>query len=73
MMKQTFTVTGMHCASCGILIDDSLEDLPEVTRSKTDFRKGLTVVEYDELATTPQDIIAAIAREGYQADESPGG
>ncbi len=63
----TFTVTGMHCASCGMLIDDTLEDLPGVTRSTTSLRAGRTTVDTDPDQTTPQAIIAAIAEAGYAA------
>lgn len=38
MTELTFTITGMHCASCGLLIDDAIEDLPGVTTSTTNHR-----------------------------------
>nr|WP_260860025.1 cation transporter [Streptomyces cupreus] len=40
-------VEGMHCASCGLLIDDELEDLPAVRSSSTDVRAGRTVVHLE--------------------------
>jgi copper chaperone len=66
-MRHTFAVTGMHCASCGLLIDDEVEDLPGVTRSQTSVRSGRTVVDVDPDLATPQDIVAAIALAGYPA------
>ena len=60
-----FRVTGMHCASCGLLVDDTLEDLDGVERSETDTKRGRTVV-VDPAMTTSQ-IVAAIAEVGYDA------
>jgi Cu+-exporting ATPase len=63
----TFTVTGMHCTSCGILIDDTLEDdVPGITRSETNVRKGQTIVTAAE-GVSAEAIAAAIASAGYQA------
>ena len=62
-----FTVTGMHCASCGLLIDDTLEDLDGVERSETDTKRGRTIVVVDPATTTSQ-IVAAIAEAGYHAE-----
>lgn len=63
----TFAVTGMHCASCGLLIDDTVEELRGVERSETDSRRGRTVVRADLTATTSAEIVAAIAEAGYTA------
>lgn len=63
----TFDVTGMHCASCGLLVDDVLEDLVGVHRSQTDSRRGRTVV-VTEPSTATSEIVAAIAEAGYHAE-----
>lgn len=67
LLTLAFAVTGMHCASCGLLIDDALEDLPGVERSETDSRRGRTIVRADLSATTSSEIVAAIAEAGYTA------
>ena len=67
-----FAVTGMHCASCGLLIDDTVEELPGVERSETDSRRGRTVVRADLAATTSAEIVAAIAEAGYTAAPEEG-
>lgn len=64
MTTYTFTVTGMHCAGCAILIDETLEELPGVTRSQT--RAGRTVVVADAPVTAEQ-LAAAINGAGYAA------
>lgn len=62
-----FTVTGMHCASCGMLIDDTLEELDGVERSQTDSRRGRTVVRADLGVVSIADMVAAIGDAGYTA------
>jgi Cu+-exporting ATPase len=66
-MTFTFAVTGMHCASCGLLIDETLEDeVPGVLRCETSVRKGQTIV-HAEAGADPAVLAAAIAAAGYQA------
>lgn len=62
-----FKVSGMHCASCGLLIDEALEDLPGVARSTTDPRAGRAVVQVDLNTTSVDEILAAISATGYEA------
>lgn len=63
----TFAVEGMHCASCALLIDDVLEDLPGVRSTSTSMKRARTVVEVDPASCAPDDVVAAIAEVGYQA------
>ena len=63
----TFTVTGMHCASCGMLVDETLEDLAGVVRADTDSRRGRTTVHADLTVTSVGEIVAAIGDAGYAA------
>lgn len=70
----TFVVRGMHCASCGMLIDEVVEDLAGVVASATSVRRGRTVVTYDPERSTVAEIAAAIVTAGsYEAelDDSP--
>jgi copper chaperone len=60
----TFAIDGMHCASCGMLIDDAVEDLPGVTTSTTNLRKQRSVVTVDPTVCSPEQVIAAIAGAG---------
>ncbi|MFI8320355.1 MULTISPECIES: heavy-metal-associated domain-containing protein [Streptomyces] len=64
--RMEFTVTGMHCNSCGLLIDDEVEELPGVTSSTTDVRKERTIVDLTA-PIDPDAIVAAIAEAGYEA------
>lgn len=65
--RHTFSVEGMHCASCTLLIDEVLEDLEGVHRATTHLRKRRTVVDVDPGVCTPEAITAAIAKAGYTA------
>jgi copper chaperone len=62
-----FQVEGMHCGSCALLIDDTLEDLPGVRSTQTTMKKGLSTVELDPSQSSPDDVIAAIEQLGYRA------
>ncbi|MFE6835057.1 heavy-metal-associated domain-containing protein [Streptomyces sp. NPDC057705] len=65
-LRLEFTVSGMHCTSCGLLIDDEIEELPGVSASTTNLRTERTVVELDRPIPAEQ-IIEAIATAGYTA------
>lgn len=67
----TFDVTGMHCASCGLLVDEELEDLPGVLGSTTSVRRGRTVVRADTDRCTPERVVAAVGAVGYTAVHRP--
>lgn len=67
MSAYTFAVTGMHCASCGLLIDDAVEDLPGVHRAQTSVKAGRTTVDADPARVDPGTIITAISSAGYRA------
>ncbi|MER7007160.1 heavy-metal-associated domain-containing protein [Dactylosporangium sp. NPDC000555] len=63
----TFQVEGMHCGSCGLLIDDTLEDLPGVSASTTSVRTGRTTITLDPARVTPEQVITAIGELGDYA------
>ena len=64
----TIGVRGMHCSSCGMLIDETLEDLPGVASASTDLRRETTTVEYDPARTALEVIVAEITELGYTAE-----
>lgn len=68
----TFRVEGMHCASCGMLIDETLEGLDGVRRAETSVKAKRTTVELDPQRCDPDDVIAAIVDAGYTAEPDPG-
>lgn len=66
-MTQTFEVSGMHCGSCALLIDEALQDLPGVLSASTSRRAGQTIAQIDTGRASPEAVIAAITALGYQA------
>jgi copper chaperone len=67
----TFTVTGMHCGSCAILIDETLEQTAGVHRAQTSVRAGRTVVDADPAVADPDTVAAVITGLGYTASLQP--
>ena len=62
-----FRIDGMHCGSCSLLIDDTLEDLPGVSRSQTELKAGRSTVQLDTGVIDAQQVIDAITDLGYTA------
>jgi copper chaperone len=67
MSLHEFAVDGMHCASCGLLIDETVEELDGVRSSTTNVRAGVTTVEVDAARCSPDEIVTAINGAGYTA------
>ena len=59
---------GLHCSSCSMLIDMTVDELPGVTSSASDYAKGRTHVEFDPAQITLEGIVAAIEHAGYTAE-----
>ncbi|HET6355459.1 cation transporter [Streptomyces sp.] len=58
-------IEGMHCNSCGLLIDDELEDLPGVRSATTDERTARSVVRLEEGAhVDTAALVAAVEAAG---------
>lgn len=57
-------VEGMHCTSCGLLIDDELEEVAGVRSASTDYRSGRTLVRLDDAGLDPALLIAAVRQAG---------
>jgi copper chaperone CopZ len=67
MMKKTFRVEGMSCSSCPMNVESIEDDLPGIKRVSASYQKGNMVVEYDETSVSEAQILAAVAKKGYQA------
>lgn len=65
--KTVLRITGMHCTSCGMTIDDALEEVPGVRSSKTNYAKARTEVQHTD-AIKLEQLIAAVQEAGYQAE-----
>lgn len=64
MIKQTFPIIGMHCASCKALIEDIVGDIPGVNEVTVNYATEKMTVEYDENAVHVNDLKQAVASAG---------
>ena len=67
MAKKTFHVPDMHCTACVMRLEGIEDELPGVKQVTASYRKQQMEVEYDEAQVTPQQIIAAAKKHGYEA------
>ena len=65
-MKTIIRIDGMHCASCAMSVDDTLEQVDGVHSSKTSFARGLVKVDHDPGRVSRERLRNAITRAGYQ-------
>ncbi|WP_251072472.1 cation transporter [Streptomyces sp. ISL-43] len=64
-------VEGMHCTSCGLLIDDELEEIPGVRSSSTDVRAGRTVVRLEEGAEVDAAVLVTAVQKAGEYTARP--
>ena len=69
-MEAKLKVEGMHCASCPLLIDEELEELPGVSEAKTSLAKQETHVVFDESQVELPELLETIEELGYRAAPS---
>jgi len=60
----TVEITGMHCASCGILVDDCMEDVDGVVTAQTDLRSGRCIAVVAD-TVSDAEVLAAVVEAGY--------
>lgn len=68
---QKFNISGMHCASCAILIEKELKKLAGVSSANVNFASETATVVAEPHVVAEQ-IIAAVAKAGYQASKATG-
>lgn len=67
MMKAVLRIEGMHCGACALNVDDALQELDGVRRSKTSYARARAKVDYDETRVALDDLQLAVAQLGYEA------
>lgn len=63
----TLEISGMHCASCALLIERELGGLPGVRAARVSFAAEKAWVVFDPRALGVQDLIRAVEGAGYRA------
>lgn len=69
MKKTTLNITGMTCASCAKAVERSSKKVSGVIESNINFATEELSVSYDEKVSSIKDIIAAVQKSGYGAEE----
>lgn len=64
MKKAIYKTKKMHCSSCEMLIEGDLEEMPGVKEAKSDYKKELTIVLFDEISVSHDQIIETIRKAG---------
>lgn len=67
-LKVNLAISGMHCASCALIIEKALKKLPGVKEANVNFGAEKAMVIYDQTVNKEEDIIEIIKKAGYQAE-----
>lgn len=70
--EMSFTIGGMHCATCALTIHDSLMEVPGVVDAKVNFALGKAVVDYDASVAGEGQLRNAVENAGYKVLEVQG-
>ncbi len=65
--KKTFDIKGMHCASCVIVIENSLKKVDGVLAANVNIATEKATVTYDKNKVTEEILSNAVSNVGYQA------
>lgn len=65
MVKQTFPIIGMGCASCVSRVENTIKELPGVQNVSVSLAANTVQVEYDSGILTPEQISDAVKGAGY--------
>lgn len=64
IIKKTFPILGMHCASCKALIEKVTSSIDGVKEVKVNFANERVLIEYDEAKTSLENIAKIISSAG---------
>jgi len=64
--KITLRISGMHCASCAIGIEQGIRALPGVSNISVNYTQEEAEIWYETDQTTEKQIVAAVTRLGYR-------
>lgn len=68
--KITVPIAGMHCRACEMLIEKKLADIPEVSRSYVNHKKGTAEIHYTTQKPNAREVEEAIREAGYTVGTS---
>ena len=65
--KKTFSIKGMHCASCVVLLEQALSKVDGVSKANVNLATNKATVTYDPQKVTDENLSSAVSSAGYQA------
>jgi len=66
-IKKTFSIKGMHCASCVLILERALTQVDGVSRANVNLATTKATVTYDPQKVTDETLASAVAHVGYNA------
>ena len=66
-MKETYQVTGMTCTACSSHVEKAVGKVAGVRSVSVNLMTGSMLVDYDQTAAAPADIVKAVVDAGYGA------
>lgn len=66
MKTTTFTIGGMHCASCSVRNERSLKKIPGVANASVNFATYSATVDFDETRVSEKTLHEAVIKNGYK-------
>ena len=70
--KADLKISGMHCATCAINIEESLSQLNDVAKAQVNFGTDTAHVEFDPGKVKLADLEKAVKDAGYDVDQPAG-
>ena len=64
--KTIISITGMHCSSCAVTIENALKIISGVLTARVNFATEKAYIEYDPAKATLGELHRAIAKSGYK-------
>jgi Cu+-exporting ATPase len=68
--KVEIKISGMHCATCAVNIEESLTGLKDVTKAQVNFGTDTAHVEYDPAKVSLATLEKAVKEVGYEVINS---
>src|SRR3989344_5529881 len=70
MKKETFKISGMHCASCALKIEKAVSGLRGVKTAQVNFATETLSVEFDEKIIPESSFFKAVESVGYKLEKT---
>ncbi len=66
IIKETYPVEGMSCASCAKSVESMLSSLQGIKQANVNYANASVLVEFDESTVSPSEMVKAVNEIGYK-------